>query len=567
MAKRLTAKAIRYTMNQLGKGRRASEVAAADLLVARMIFAGRAPGQPRLIRLRWAALPALLLCRFGASGSPANAFTPQPGYDRMRGILLAVLALAPAILAGSASAYQYPDGAFVTTWETTEPRESISFDLTGDYTIDWGDGASQSGSADLAYVEDASGWVGRVPNIVEHRYDHPGTYRVTIYGDLTSFRVDYDTAPKLASVDQWGDSQWKTMERAFRGAVNMMYSATDAPDLSEVDSMAEMFFRAFSFNGSISSWDVSGVTNMSKTFSGAHSFNGDLSGWDVSAVTDMSQMFYLATSFNGDISGWDVSAVTDISSMFGGAFSFNGDISTWDVGSVTNMSKMFADANSFNGNISSWDVSAVTTTAWMFRDADSFNQPLGGWDISGMTDMFGMFWGADSFNQPLNDWDVSGVGGGLHSIFQDASSFHQNLGNWHINLDDHTVTDSDPVVGHISAQNEFLYWFAPTYTVVHPDDGSFTIDPGRPIMMGSAPFVRPDGTVPLVGATMLLSPGHDLEPGAYSVTIRADGERLYGSNNTRTVEVVYEGLVSNQHQVTQTAPTQPVQPAVLVAPP
>ena len=83
------------------------------------------------------------------------------------------------------------------------------------------------------------------------------------------------TAGKLASIDSWGDIEWTTMEGAFRGASKMVYSASDAPDLSGVSSMQNMFRGTDSFDGDLSGWDVSGVANMDGMFRSTDSFNGD----------------------------------------------------------------------------------------------------------------------------------------------------------------------------------------------------------------------------------------------------------------------------------------------------
>ena len=169
-------------------------------------------------------------------------------------------------------------------------------------------------------------------------------------------------ASKLVSIDQWGDVQWTTMRSAFRGATNVVYAATDAPDLSRVTDVSNMFRNVFAFNGDPSSWDVSSVTTMSHMFYNATSFNGDPSSWDVSSVTTMSHMFYNATSFNGDVSTWNVSSVTDMSGMFDGATSFNRDISAWNVSSVTNMTGMLDFAASLDRNLGGWYVVMDSTS-------------------------------------------------------------------------------------------------------------------------------------------------------------------------------------------------------------
>ena len=302
---------------------------------------------------------------------------------------------------------------FVTTWKTDIPNQTIAFYLYGDgRTITWGDGTSSHITGRLAY----------------HSYADPGTYTVSIHGNLESISL---ASANLMSVEQWGDVSWTSMVRAFSGASNMVYRATDVPDLSRVTDMRQMFAGATSFNGDISSWDVSSVTEMSDMFYGASSFNGDISSWDVSSVTEMSDMFYGASSFNGDISSWDVSSVTDMSRMFRGATSFNQPLDSWDVSSVTYMSEMFYGTSSFNQPLDSWDVSSVTYMSEMFRGATSFNQPLDSWDVSSVTYMIWMFAGATPFNQPLDSWDVSSVTH-MTYMFKDATSFNGNISSWDV---------------------------------------------------------------------------------------------------------------------------------------
>ena len=106
------------------------------------------------------------------------------------------------------------------------------------------------------------------------------------------------------------------MNQAFAGADNLVYKATDAPDLSGVTDMSWMFGYSDSFDGNIEYWDVSGVTNMYAMFAGAESFNHPLNYWDVSKVTNMASMFAETDSFNQDLDRWDVSSVTSMDAMF-----------------------------------------------------------------------------------------------------------------------------------------------------------------------------------------------------------------------------------------------------------
>ena len=257
------------------------------------------------------------------------------------------------------------DAPFVTTW-------TVGTDLTlvipgtaesgGSYTVDWGDNSTGTASSHATHV-----------------YDDPGTYTVSLSGNLTSFRMGSVTAvvaQKLSSIDQWGDIRWSTMQNAFRGASNMMYNATDAPDLSEVTTMQNMFRDASSFDGDLSSWDVSGIRNMDGTFRGASSFDGNVSSWDTSGANDTRKMFQDAGAFNQPLDSWDVSDVTHMDSMFYGADFLQPD--------PQHLECLFGD--SYAGHVQRRHLlqrahsppgtsRASPTCSRMFVSASSFNQP------------------------------------------------------------------------------------------------------------------------------------------------------------------------------------------------
>ena len=308
--------------------------------------------------------------------------------------------------------------AFITTWAASDSDRSITLPMEGTYSILWGDDT---------YSADVGGFQ-------SHTYGTVGNYTVTVLGDGLEYIRLYDdsaNARQLGSIEQWGDTKWITMDRAFGKAANMVYRATHVPDLSRVTDMTYMFFNAASFDGDLSSWNVSGVTDMSGMFRDTTSFNGNLSAWDVSRVTDMDNVFHGATSFNGDLSAWDVSEVTDMSAMFFEADRFNGNLSAWNVSGVTDMSAMFHDATSFNGDLSAWNVSGVTDMSAMFHGATSFNGDLSAWNVSGVTDMSAMFHEAGRFNGDLSAWNVSGVTD-MNTMFDRAHSFNGNLSAWDV---------------------------------------------------------------------------------------------------------------------------------------
>ena len=313
-----------------------------------------------------------------------------------------------------------------------------------DFSIDWGDDQFNN----------------NVTTDITHTYLTPGIYTVTIIGTYPAHYYSYfSDRIKLISIDQWGTQQWKSMEDAFYYCNNMLYNATDIPDLSDVTSMNSMFSSATLFDGNINNWDVSNVTDMGSMFIAATSFNQPLDNWDVSnvenmramflgadsfnqpiaswntsSVIDMSRMFEQADIFNQPLNSWDVSIVTTMESMFERTPKFNQPLNAWNVSNVTNMAQMFdgyVTDMDFNQPLDNWDVSNVTNMAMMFRRAVNFNQPLNTWNVALVTDMSYMFDRATRFNQPLNNWDTTSVLN-MEYMFSSASAFNQNIDTWNV---------------------------------------------------------------------------------------------------------------------------------------
>ena len=233
--------------------------------------------------------------------------------------------------------------SFITTWKTDTDNEEViigtNANYTYDYAIDWGDGTVEQINSSANAT---------------HTYATAGTYTVAIKGQFPVIYMDSnddDRYLKLMSIEQWGNIQWERMYGAFASCENMVYNATDVPDLSQVTDMSFMFYGATVFNGDLSGWDTSSVTTMSGMFYGATSFNGNISGWDTSSVTKMIEMFNGAISFNGDISGWDTSSVTRMQSMFYGATAFNQSLGNWNILNVTNMANMLDNCGMSKANL------------------------------------------------------------------------------------------------------------------------------------------------------------------------------------------------------------------------
>ncbi|MEX0315794.1 MAG: BspA family leucine-rich repeat surface protein, partial [Allomuricauda sp.] len=273
--------------------------------------------------------------------------------------------------------------AFVTTWQAGN-GETIGIGMPEaegagyNITINWGDGT----------MEELSSNVGAN---LEHQYNTEGTYTVSIIGTLPWILMTSDggSVENLLSIEQWGSIQWASFEDTFRDCSNMVYNATDIPDLSQVNDLSGMFSYCDSFNGDLSGWNLENVESMYRMFFEATSFTGlGLETWDTQNVTTMQNMFANASSFNGDLGNWKTENVTSMFGMFRLATNFEGiGLETWNIQKVTYINQMFWGAEKFNADISGWDTGNVTYMSQMFEDAEAFDQNLGSWDISSVTNM------------------------------------------------------------------------------------------------------------------------------------------------------------------------------------
>ena len=186
-------------------------------------------------------------------------------------------------------------------------------------------------------------------------------------GRIPSIRLsDDDEEYSLLSVDQWGTNRWRSMRYLMAYTSHAVIRAKDAPDLSHVQDMTEMFKYALKMNSDINHWDVSHVTNMQEMFYGAKSFNRPLDKWNTSNVVNMTKMFAHAEKFNQDINQWNVSNVRYMSGMFYKAKKFDQLLDKWDVSKVEYMADMFAYTK-YNRPLYKWNIVSLLDPCGMFE--------------------------------------------------------------------------------------------------------------------------------------------------------------------------------------------------------
>ncbi|MCO6497809.1 MAG: BspA family leucine-rich repeat surface protein [Chitinophagaceae bacterium] len=356
---------------------------------------------------------------------------------------------------------------FVTVWDLTSYWQRIHFGAEGDYTYEWeeidnpSNHGSGTGSGDFELILSAG--IYRLKLTPDYSNNRPLHH--FYFGHNFSYSEDgrsvftfWTPSSLIRNVEQWGTVPWTSMYGMFTENLKLKITAMDVPDtknvtdmtiafrgtsaidsipnieywdVSNVTSMAGLFWNSPNFNQDISNWDVSKVTDMTFIFRGADNFNQPVGKWNTSKVEQMMASFESGSAFNQPLNNWNVSKVKNMRYMFYGAKSFNQPLSNWHIDNATNLSYMFTKAEAFNQDLNNWDVSKVTDMRWMFSDAASFNQPLNNWNVSKVTNMVRMFSGAASFNQSLNNWDVSKVTN-MESMFSGAASFNQPLNNWDV---------------------------------------------------------------------------------------------------------------------------------------
>lgn len=199
----------------------------------------------------------------------------------------------------------YP-ASFIFSIDTSLGDGTVAFQLplsgTVNFTVDWGDGNSDTITSDTDPAMD-------------HTYASGGTYDIVLKGTIGNWNTGTTSdRTKVTDVKQWGIN---FTSGTFQNFTNLTGdTATGNPF---VNVLSNFYSGCSTFNGDITDWDVSGVALMNAMFSDALVFNQDISSWNVGSVLSMSGMFNDAALFNQNIGGWDISSVVTCSFMLSGS--------------------------------------------------------------------------------------------------------------------------------------------------------------------------------------------------------------------------------------------------------
>lgn len=289
----------------------------------------------------------------------------------------------------------------VSTWETSNPGETITLPLPSGFTynalVNWGDGSTSMVTS--ATDPDRT-----------HAYANPGIKTITISGTLEAFSFNYaGDKLKLKTVPELGDMNWKSFAGAFYGCSFLTTVATTNGNfLANVTDMSNMFAYATVVQPDTSNWNTSGVTDMNHMFTFASTANPDTSNWNTENVTNMNTMFANATAANPNTSNWNTAKVTDMSWMFSNTTAARPNTTNWNTSSVTNMSYMF-NRSAANPVTTNWNTASVTNMSNMFHWDTQANPDTSNWDTSSVTNMSSMFYAANNANPVMTNWNLANV--------------------------------------------------------------------------------------------------------------------------------------------------------------
>jgi len=333
-------------------------------------------------------------------------------------------------------------------------RTDPTIPIVINYTVDWGDGNIQTNITDT----------------VTHTYDAIGTYTIKIsglYHGCEYYGGNGNDAYKIKEVVQWGtDTVWFRMYQAFRHARNMDITATDAPDLSQCDSLGYCFKYVSSnmvnANGSMLTWDTSTVKSFNGTFHGATGINIDIPGnWDFSNAEDIAYMFNAAWNMDQDIGQMNITSKLESANTFMGDNSPTGwkmtqyDLSNWDTSGLNRFrdwsgetSGVLPDADKMplNPGMDQWDLSNFANYPGNALDlhgafcnckesaSTTFADIISGWQpYLALVDKidFALMFRMNRMNESLDSWPMD-HGVNFRYMFERNPDYNQSLANWNL---------------------------------------------------------------------------------------------------------------------------------------
>lgn len=201
---------------------------------------------------------------------------------------------------------------FITTWSFSANTTSLQFKtLTATAPVLYTWTASPSGNSGSGSFSNTTGGTVTLSSL---NFVAGDEVTITMEAhNLRRFYMDGGTDKnKLKGVSQWGGVKWSSLNSVFMGCRNLSVYAMDAPDMSNVTDMTEMFNNS-NFDYPIGNWNVSNIASMARTFTNS-SFNQSLGDWTFKAGVDLTAFLdngdMDCVNYSQSLIGWAANAST-----------------------------------------------------------------------------------------------------------------------------------------------------------------------------------------------------------------------------------------------------------------
>ena len=258
------------------------------------------------------------------------------------------------------------------------------FKITGNYTVDWGDGSAPENFTSNAIAEHTYAYDSISESTI---YDGYKQVIITITPQVGSNITAYNFGVKhSADIYYYSSSNWLDMYvsgthiSSFtfwnRNKALFLKKFKAYQQTTLCTNMQNMFMSCSSLRIlDLSSFNTSNVTNMAYMFGYCYSLQSiDLSSFNTSKVTNMANMFTNCTSLQSiDLSSFNTTNVTNMTNMFSYCSSLQSiDLSSFNTSNVTNMTNMFISCSSLQSiDLSSFNTTNVTNMSYMFANCSS----------------------------------------------------------------------------------------------------------------------------------------------------------------------------------------------------
>jgi hypothetical protein len=179
---------------------------------------------------------------------------------------------------------------------------------------------------------------------------------------------------KMLTIEQWGTAVWADVAGAFYGCANLTVPATDAPNLTVVTRLKNMFRSATLANPNVLNWDTSNITDTYAMFLRAEAANPNTSLWDTSSFGDVRYMFKFAYDYDrySDIANWNITSMDDADNFLRlhtvPTSTYNDILIAFDAQSVVSSVPFDAGNSQASGAGATARANLISDHAWTFSD-------------------------------------------------------------------------------------------------------------------------------------------------------------------------------------------------------